>query len=411
VIGLTGAIPVAGEFGASATFRFTAPMNREAVEKAVTAMLGGDVRRLTWADDDREVRADFVLVPGQTVTLKPDGLPDRWGRPAGPGPSLVLKGVPMAAVRHLTYIPETDEAHPFTGDQMPDVFVEGLPSERNLLLWAMNETGHGVGPEYKPFLVVEGKIKALPLSLVQTQPRFYGWMRDQQGVVVAGDGEVIAYDLTGKELRRFSRAGALHGGAVSGKSGLVALLVSSDQDNQVRLVVWNPETGEQQDYGPIEPRRGERGLDFFAWQWVDADWAPDDSEIALAAYLPGSKPGATLYRFTLATGQLKPVAEGYKAPHFSPAGTGLLLAERTAPGENSVILSPDGKVQHELPGQGWVWHRSGQALDRGMGTNCEAAIQNYRLSDHRLMERGRGVVLGHIDGPGSSSLVTLTCVR
>ncbi|HYF92787.1 MAG TPA: hypothetical protein VD969_11140 [Symbiobacteriaceae bacterium] len=325
--------------------------------------------------------------------------------PPNPAPEPVHPAEPCVTPRWFAYTPATDEGHPFSGAQVCGLFTEGSAdpvSGMMLLLWEQRPAEYGF--EFAPILV-RGVEERLPFTYSSLHPRFYGWLRHTDGFVFGGNQTVKAVSIDGQVLRDYPlpEGGALHGGAVSRRSGLVALFVSG-LDAGVRLIVWNPETGEQTDYGAVAERKGVGGSEAFPYQWIDADWAPDDQQVAFTI-------AETLYLFDLSSKQQTKVASGYTRPRFSPANRTQILAETA---ENSVILDPAGRVLHNLPGHNWFWHLSGEALDRSApaGANgrppYDGWVTNYRLSDGRILQRGKGLVIGHaILPPANSRLVTL----
>jgi hypothetical protein len=363
--------------GATVTFRFTVPMDRAAVERFVA--LEVPEPRMTWLND-LELRVEVPLKAGQIVKLDSVGMPDRWGRKIGNTAPLVLKAFPQVSMRRFAYDPETGEAHPFTGEQIPGIFTEGAPNPNDgwpMLLW-----GEGC-----PFLV-GGQIRLLVCG--QLPPLFYGWMPDGERIIYTDDRIVMVLDLSGKLAASYK--GPLTGGAISPRSGHVALFQPS-ADGQVHLVAWNPDTGAETDYGPVAA--GVTGR-------VEASWSPDESQIVFTA-------NGELRRFEFATRKVAAIANGYHRPVFSPARPDLIYAENEA---DAVILSPEGKVLHNLPGQGWFWHPSGLALDRSAPPQngqppYDLWITNYRLSDRRLQLRGKGVVIGEGPGPGAGAMYHL----
>ncbi|HWI51054.1 MAG TPA: hypothetical protein VNT01_02790 [Symbiobacteriaceae bacterium] len=391
IVSLDGPIPV-GTPAARVRFAFPAPADRQAAEAAVATQLRGRSPKLEWQDDQR-LWVTIDMTYGD-VTLE-----------TGTG-KLTLVAPPSATPRWFHYIPSTDEGHPFSGASICGLFTEGSADPeggRSLLLWAQQPTNHG--PDYVPVLLHQGQPQVLPYVYLGIQPRFYGWLRHTDGLVLSGNGTVKTVDMLGNVLRQTSFTGddALHGGAVSRKSGLTALFVSR-KDQEIHLLIFNPANGHQDDLGAVGRRQGTPGGDASAYQWIDADWSADDRQIAFS--LDGK-----LFRFDLATAKPGLVADGYARPRFSPKTAGQILAESDG---DSAILSSEGKVLHSLPGKNWFWHLSGEALDRSApmepGTPAyDKPVTNYRLADRRLMERGRGLVIGHaILPPSSSRLLTLT---
>lgn len=421
--GMGGPTPVAGSF--TALLRFSAPMDRAKAEEAVRASFGRGIEaRLTWQNEDKELRLEVTLAREAVLTLDPAGLPDRAGRKAQGGPALSLVGVPEVIIRRLTYIPATDEAHPFSWHQVPGVFGEGAvhpESADQLLLLGQRHTSQGL--VYRAFMADAGTPRPRPLGdeFHSLYPLFYGWV--PEGVVLAGDNKLKAYSTDGKLLREFPlpEGGYLHGGAVHQRTGLVAAFVSdkftAGVEADMRLVIWNSATGEVREHGVLEKRRGTPGSDAFAWQWVDASWAPDGTRLYYAIYLQWKKDDqSSLYRIDLATGG-KPqlVATGYRGPVVSPAGNGQVLVHK-ADRSGSAILGPDGRVAHTLPFRVWHWHLSGEALDGSVppiagGLEFHEHVLNYRLSDKRIQQRGIGLIIGHGPGPGGSSLISLVLTQ
>jgi|GEM_PF-6816778 len=391
IVSLDGPVPV-GTPAARVQLAFDTPAGRQSVESAVTAQLQKRPVAFAW-QDDRTLWATIDMAYGD-VTLD-----------AGAG-KLTLIAPPCATPRWFTYIPSTDEGHPFSGAGICGLFTEGSADPKpgmSLLLWARQPTNHG--PDFSPVLLHQGQPRVLPFAYLGIHPRFYGWLRHTDGLVLGGNGTVRTVDMMGNVLRQTSYTGddALHGGAVSRRSGLTALFVSG-KDPEIHLLIFDPANGHQDDLGAVGRRQGTPGGDAFPYQWIDADWSPDDQRIAFSM-------GGKLYSFDLQVRKLNEVATGYTRPRFSPNSAGQILAES---GPDSAILSPEGKALHSLPGKNWFWHLSGEALDRSApmepGTPAyDKPVTNYRLSDRRLMERGRGLVIGHaILPPSSSQLVTLT---
>lgn len=403
-------------------------MDRARVEEAVTASLPKGVHaRYTWQDEDREVRLEVTMPRGAIVVLNPAGLPDRWGRKVEAGPAISVVSVPEVTIRRFTYDPATDEAHPFSWHQVPGVFAEGVThpdgSDRMLL---MAQGLSNQGPTYRAYLLGDGVPGDPTLRPVGDQvhslyPRFYGWLPDG-GMVLAGDNKAKAYAPDRTPLREFPlpEAGYLHGGAVNPANGRVALFVSdkftAGTPGEMRLVIWDPATGEVKEHGVMEPRRGTPGGDAFAWQWVEAAWAPDGKSLYFATFWPWKYEESALYRLDLANGGApQRMATGYRRPIPSPVGNGLVLVDRTDR-SGSVILGPDGQVAHTLPAHTWHWHLSGEALDGGApgvvpDLPYTQTVLYYRLADKRLIQRGIGLVLGHGPGPGNSSLMLLVLTQ
>jgi hypothetical protein len=200
----------------------------------------------------------------------------------------------------------------------------------------------------------------------------------------------MVLDLTGKLVASYK--GPLIGGAISTRSGLVALFQPA-ANGQVQLVTWNPDAGVETNYGPVAAS---------ATGQVEASWSADESQLVFTA-------NGELRRFEFATRKVVAIAKGYHRPAFSPARPDQIYAENEA---DAVILNPEGKVLHNLPGQGWFWHPSGLALDRSAPPQnghppYDLWITNYRLSDRRLQQRGKGVVIGEGPGPGAGAMYHL----